>query len=76
MSLRPVQHARTDRLLSIGAATELPGEHTILDRLTNHRSQYCRALESADAAWARGTLDVAEMANLLRNLLLAQIQDE
>jgi len=51
----------------------LPGRETIPDQIANDKTPYYRALESADANWANGSIDLSQMESLLRELLARQL---
>ena len=51
----------------------LPGTKTIPDLIVEHREPYFAALQSADAAWEIGRLDVSDMQALLSSLLAQQL---
>ena len=51
----------------------LRGERTIPDQIVDNRGPYFRALESADAAWKDGNVDVSAMEQLLEGMLAAQL---
>ncbi|HUH00611.1 MAG TPA: hypothetical protein VML75_01375, partial [Kofleriaceae bacterium] len=53
----------------------LPGERTLTDRLVSRRFDYIDALEAADAAWRRNTLDVSMMRTLISELVRDQLFD-
>jgi fido (protein-threonine AMPylation protein) len=71
-------NGRTSRILSyvvlsIRAGAVLPGTPTIPDQIVDNRQPYFQALDSADAAWSSGTLDVSMMEDLLGRLLARQL---
>lgn len=71
-------NGRTSRMisyvvLSIRAGAVLPGTPTIPDLIVDNRQPYFDALDSADDAWLRGTLDVTRMEALLASLLATQL---
>ena len=51
----------------------LPGERTIPDHIVDNRNPYYEALDTADAAWREGRLDLFAMENLLTDLLACQL---
>src|SRR6185312_903697 len=51
----------------------LPGRETIPDQIANDKTLYYRALESADANLANGSIDLSQMESLLRELLARQL---
>ena len=63
-------------VLSVRLGFELPGTLPIPARIKHAPIAYMRALESADAAWARGVLDVSAMQELLAFYLEAQLNDD
>jgi Fic family protein len=71
-------NGRTSRILSyvvlsIRAGAVLPGTPTIPDQIVDNRQPYFEALDSADAAWTSGTLDLSMMEDLLGRLLARQL---
>jgi Fic family protein len=71
-------NGRTSRILSyvvlsIRAGAVLPGTPTIPDQIVDNRNPYFDALDSADAAWREGRIDVSEMEKLLSTLLAKQL---
>jgi Fic family protein len=72
-------NGRTSRItsyvvLSIKTGCLLPGTVTIPDRIVENRGPYSKALESADATWIKGSIDVTAMEELLERLLAVQLQ--
>jgi Fic family protein len=63
-------------VLSQRLGMELPGKHPIPQRIKYAPIAYQRALEAADAAWARKVLDVSVLQNLLTFYLIAQLNDD
>jgi Fic family protein len=51
----------------------LPGTKTIPERIAGNKQPYYDALDSADAAWKAGRLDVSAMELLLSDNLAAQL---
>jgi Fic family protein len=51
----------------------LPGAITIADQIVDNRQPYYAALDAADAAWAKGQLDVSKMEELIESLLARQL---
>ncbi|MEM9454198.1 MAG: Fic family protein [Myxococcota bacterium] len=71
-------NGRTARALSylvlcVRLGRDLPGEMTMPARIAQDKQPYYLALEAADRAWMEGTLDLAELEVLLRDLLVAQV---
>ncbi len=54
----------------------VPGKYPIPLRIERTRKEYFDALQAADKAFARGTVDVTLLASLIRRHLRAQIRDE
>jgi hypothetical protein len=54
---------------------KLPGAKTITEFIAREKAPYYRALESADAAWKKGILDLGDMEEFLKNCLAAQLVD-
>jgi Fic family protein len=52
---------------------ELPGTTTIPEQIANDKSPYYKALESADEAYSKKTLDVGQVEALIENTLAAQL---
>lgn len=63
-------------VLSNALRLELPGNLPIPARIKQAPRAYTRALESADAAWAEGRLDVSIMRGLLEHYLRAQLNND
>ncbi len=59
--------------LSVALRMELPGNPTIPDLIVKQRQPYYEALDAADAAWASGIVDVTEMEEMMRQLLMQQL---
>jgi len=71
-------NGRTSRVvsymaLSISLGMELPGSPTIPDLIVKQKEPYYRALDSADAMWLQGKLDVSKMEQLITELLQIQL---
>lgn len=62
-------------VLCIRLAHKLPGTSTIPAQIAQGRQPYYDALDEADAADARGTIDVSAMEELVSNLLAKQLVD-
>jgi Fic family protein len=60
-------------VLCVRLANRLPGRPTIPDLISDKKGPYYKALEAADAAWAEGRLDLAELEALLEGHLAAQL---
>jgi Fic family protein len=74
-------NGRTSRAISylalgVRAGSVLPGSPTIPDLIVSNKEPYYYAIDAADAAWKSGGLDVTEMENLIRRLLIAQLSSE
>ena len=52
---------------------KLPGTITIPDQIVSNRQPYYEALDAADAAWAKGMVDVSVMEQLLAEMLANQL---
>lgn len=52
---------------------KLPGTDTIPEQIVANRQPYYAALDSADAAWAEGEIDVSAMEKLLERMLAVQL---
>lgn len=52
---------------------KMPGTPTIPESIVAERELYYLALQSADAAWAKGRLDVTGMEDLMGSLLATQL---
>jgi fido (protein-threonine AMPylation protein) len=63
-------------VLSQRLKMELGGEHPLPQRIKFAPIAYVHALEAADAAWLRGTLDVSNLRRLLEFYLEAQLRDD
>ena len=71
-------NGRTSRIvsyvvLSIRAGAILPGTPTIPDQIVDNRQPYFDALDAADAACRKGSVDVSKMEELLGSLLANQL---
>lgn len=53
----------------------LPGSRTIPEQISENKKPYFDALEAADAAYKRGSIDVSKMETLLENYLANQLVD-
>ncbi|HUA99149.1 MAG TPA: hypothetical protein VMA34_12535, partial [Terracidiphilus sp.] len=62
-------------LLCMKAGGLLPGSKIVPERIRENRARYCDALEAADRAWDQGLYDVSLLADLLQELLLAQLSE-
>jgi Fic family protein len=62
-------------LLCMKAGNLLPGRKIVSERIRENRDRYCNALEAADRAWELGQYDVSELAELLEELLFAQLSE-
>jgi Fic family protein len=51
----------------------LPGKRTIPDQIAENKTPYYKALEAADVAWEKGTIDLSAMKDLLRSMLAEQL---
>lgn len=60
-------------VLSAMLGFQLPGKTTVPEMIAADKTSYYRALESADAAWKAGAMDVSAMATLLAALLMKQL---
>lgn len=60
--------------LCVGFNLAFPGTTTIPDLIEADRVPYYKALDSADAHYAAGRLDVSEMQQLVESLLLQQLE--
>ena len=60
-------------LLSIGLDTLIPGYPTIPEQLSEARSAYYQALESADAGWREGVIDTTDLEALISTMLQVQL---
>lgn len=71
-------NGRTSRIvsylvLSTALGYELPGAPTIPEQIQSDRTNYFRALESADKAASEGNFDVSDMEKALKNMLATQL---
>jgi Fic family protein len=71
-------NGRTSRIssyvvLSVKLGFLLPGSYTIPDQIVEKRRPYFSALETADAAWKDGRVDVGAMEDLMEQLLARQL---
>jgi len=63
-------------ILNLKFGMLLPGAPTLLEQLSDRRSEYFDALSVADATYAStGTADVSPLAELLKELLLRQLRN-
>jgi len=53
----------------------LPGKKTIPDQISEDKTPYYKALEEADIAWDKGTIDLTAMKNLLDSMLAKQLYE-
>jgi Fic family protein len=60
-------------VLCVKLRNRLPGKPTIPDLISDKKSPYYQALEAADAAWAKGSLDLTAVEALLEDHLAAQL---
>lgn len=60
-------------VLCIKLRNRLPGKPTIPDLIAEKKGPYYQALEAADAAWTKGSLDLAALEALLEGHLAAQL---
>jgi hypothetical protein len=60
--------------LCIGLGMVLPGSPTIPDQIVADRQPYYLALDSADAAWRAGQLDISAMESLVQKYLTVQLK--
>ena len=51
----------------------LPGTPTIPDQIVDQRIPYYHALDTADAAWQAGQIDVSNMQSLIESYLQRQL---
>ncbi len=51
----------------------IPGTETIPEQIVANRQPYYESLDSADASWAEGRIDVSMMENLLSQMLARQL---
>lgn len=73
-------NGRTSRILSyvvlsIRAESVFPGTPTIPEQIVDNRNPYFDALDTADAAWAEGRVDLSKMEELLSGMLAKQLTD-
>jgi Fic family protein len=73
-------NGRTSRVMShivlcVSVGQILPGLKSIPERIAESKRPYYSALDSADAAWKTGILDVSKMEELLSTLLAAQLSE-
>ena len=71
-------NGRTTRALSYyvlcaGLGFHMPGVTTVAEMIAQNKDPYYKALEAADAAERKGSLDVSEMEYLLSDLLAKQM---
>jgi Fic family protein len=60
-------------VLNVRLGFNLPGINTIPQQIENDRKPYFAALRAADEAWAKDSLDVSVMEELVKNTLAAQL---
>lgn len=60
-------------VLSARLRQRLTGTDTIPDQITRNRQPYYAALDAADAAWKKGSIDVSEMESLIADFLARQL---
>lgn len=60
-------------VLCVKLRNRLPGTPTIPDLIAEEKGPYYQALESADAAWTEGSLDLTVLEALLEGYLAAQL---
>jgi Fic family protein len=60
-------------VLCVRIGWRLPGTLTIPEQIVANRTPYYEALDAADAAYARGQVDVSIMEDLLSNMLAKQL---
>ncbi|MBL4601092.1 MAG: Fic family protein [Rhizobiaceae bacterium] len=73
-------NGRTSRIISyvvlcIKTESMLPGTPTIPEQIVGNRDPYFDALDSADAAYKSGKIDVSEMEKLLSGMLAEQLKN-
>ena len=61
-------------IICVGYAQMLPGTTALPELIARNPYPYYDALDSADDAWARGTIDVSEMEALLGTLIEQQLR--
>jgi fido (protein-threonine AMPylation protein) len=71
-------NGRTSRIssffvLSTKLGFVLPGTPTLPELVIQHRKAYEDALDSADAAWKEGRIDVSKMESLIESMLAKQL---
>jgi Fic family protein len=71
-------NGRTSRILSyvvlsVRAQSVFPGTPTIPEQIVDNRNPYFDALDEADAAWAKGRIDLSKMEELLSGMLAKQL---
>jgi predicted nucleotide-binding protein/fido (protein-threonine AMPylation protein) len=62
-------------VLCVKLGHKLPGARTIPEFIAADKKPYYNALESADASWKKGVLDLTKMEELLKACLAAQLVD-
>lgn len=60
-------------ILCVRLGYVLPGKQTIPDQIAENKTPYYRALEAADIAWNKGTVDLTAMKSLLTSMLAKQL---
>lgn len=60
-------------VLSVKLRSVLPGAPTIPDLIAADKTPYYKALEGADDSWKRGIVAVADMEEMLENMLAIQL---
>lgn len=60
-------------VMSVRLKMKIPGDPTIPELITTNRKPYYAALESADQSLTKGAVELAEMEQLLENLLAKQL---
>lgn len=72
-------NGRTSRMMSyivlcVKLDSVLPGHPTIPEQIVSNRDPYFAALDSADAAYQTGRIDVSQMEALLSGMLAEQLR--
>jgi hypothetical protein len=62
-------------VLCAHSRNRLPGELTIPEQIACNKQPYYEALEAADRAYSKGTVDVTELEELLGGHLANQLYD-
>jgi Fic family protein len=67
--------ARATAYLALSARLgfRLPGAKTVPDHIVDRRSAYIDALQRADVAWAKGSLDISAMEELVEGAMADQL---